>query len=390
MHSSRNIQNSDSSSVLGLRPTYHRVGSIDVDGENLELGDIGRSAPSTYSDITSHLSNYTPSIEPLRTTTEDLFGQSPHEVNLTKAVPAIKTKRHAWPHWNPRQGWRFGVLVGCYISAVVLTINFILLLVGVFRYGGFTMGSFSWNLTTPLGNTQVQTNWTEWDGKTPIEAQVSLSNNGTFHLIGSTTYRKVYNISDYTKFQDALPHIVWPNLTVVNASEIHSISDVPLVASLLSDAYWLSSPYLHVNYALSNPIKNSSSIQIGLIFMIIVIIANATKLAVMYTLYKDPSSHLVAMGDVVASFLARPDTTTAGMCNLDKVILSISYFTLNRLVTTLHIAQEWNTYGTIRKGLRVPNPTPDSCQRPTYFLDLPFRWAIPLICISGLLHWLLS
>lgn len=51
-------------------------------------------------------------------------------------------------------------------------------------------------------------------------------------------------------------------------------------------------------------------------------------------------------------------------------------------------AREWNTLGTTRKGLRVTDPSGE--QRSTYFLQLPYSWAVPLICVSGTLHWLLS
>ena len=41
-----------------------------------------------------------------------------------------------------------------------------------------------------------------------------------------------------------------------------------------------------------------------------------------------------------------------------------------------------------RKGLRVTEPKAQ--QRSTYFLQLPYRWGVPLMITSGLLHWLLS
>lgn len=41
-----------------------------------------------------------------------------------------------------------------------------------------------------------------------------------------------------------------------------------------------------------------------------------------------------------------------------------------------------------RKGLRVTRP--QEKQRSTYFLSLPYKWALPLVAASGILHWLLS
>ncbi|KAF2808778.1 uncharacterized protein BDZ99DRAFT_39707 [Mytilinidion resinicola] len=67
---------------------------------------------------------------------------------------------------------------------------------------------------------------------------------------------------------------------------------------------------------------------------------------------------------------------------------SISYFALNRLCTSISFITEWNSHATTRKGLRVTNPA--GAQRPAYFLQVPYRWAIPLTTMSGVLHWLLS
>jgi len=41
-----------------------------------------------------------------------------------------------------------------------------------------------------------------------------------------------------------------------------------------------------------------------------------------------------------------------------------------------------------RKGLRVSHPIDQ--QRSTYFLQLPYKWAVRLITTSRVLHWLLS
>lgn len=51
-------------------------------------------------------------------------------------------------------------------------------------------------------------------------------------------------------------------------------------------------------------------------------------------------------------------------------------------------AAEWNSLATTRKGLRVTRPRGQ--QRDTYFLQLPYKWSLPLTAASGGLHWLLS
>lgn len=52
------------------------------------------------------------------------------------------------------------------------------------------------------------------------------------------------------------------------------------------------------------------------------------------------------------------------------------------------LADEWNDYAHHRKTLRVTSPSGD--QRSTYRLQLPYKYGIPLIVMSGLLHWLVS
>lgn len=54
----------------------------------------------------------------------------------------------------------------------------------------------------------------------------------------------------------------------------------------------------------------------------------------------------------------------------------------------MFVAKEWSTYGTDRKPLRVTSPVGQ--QRGTYWLNVPFRFAIPITIVSGLFHWLAS
>jgi hypothetical protein len=74
--------------------------------------------------------------------------------------------------------------------------------------------------------------------------------------------------------------------------------------------------------------------------------------------------------------------------NSPQLVLSMCYLGLNNICTFLASAEEWNNFAHTRKGLRVSQPTGE--QRSTYFLQLPYRWATPLMITSGVLHWLLS
>ncbi|KAF2430337.1 hypothetical protein EJ08DRAFT_660813 [Tothia fuscella] len=75
--------------------------------------------------------------------------------------------------------------------------------------------------------------------------------------------------------------------------------------------------------------------------------------------------------------------------NAAQPILSFLYFSYNGLFTSLFVAYEWESFSRKRKGLRV-SATPIGSQRSTYFLQLPYRAALPLMVISGGLHWLVS
>lgn len=52
-------------------------------------------------------------------------------------------------------------------------------------------------------------------------------------------------------------------------------------------------------------------------------------------------------------------------------------------------AREWNSFATQRKGLRISG-VPEGAQRSTYFLQLPYRFALPIMLCSTTLHWLVS
>lgn len=75
--------------------------------------------------------------------------------------------------------------------------------------------------------------------------------------------------------------------------------------------------------------------------------------------------------------------------NAAQPVFSTLYFSYNNIVTSMTAAHEWSTYAISRKGLRV-STRPKGAQRSTYFLSLPYRYAIPLMVCAALLHWLIS
>ena len=77
------------------------------------------------------------------------------------------------------------------------------------------------------------------------------------------------------------------------------------------------------------------------------------------------------------------------MANLPQLILSTVYYTYNGLLTCFFLSYEWDQFSRQRKGLRV-SQCPQRAQRTTYFLQLPYRFAFPLLTFSAFLHWLCS
>lgn len=76
------------------------------------------------------------------------------------------------------------------------------------------------------------------------------------------------------------------------------------------------------------------------------------------------------------------------VANSPQALLSFLFLTYNGLFTCMLMANEWSDYAYERKPLRVSNPVGD--QRSTYRLQLPYKYGIPLMVLSGTLHWLVS
>ncbi|PUU77973.1 hypothetical protein B9Z19DRAFT_1115177 [Tuber borchii] len=76
------------------------------------------------------------------------------------------------------------------------------------------------------------------------------------------------------------------------------------------------------------------------------------------------------------------------LANLPQTILSFLYLTYNSLFTCMLSGHEWSLFGHHHRTLRVTSPRPG--QRSTYWLQIPYTYAIPLMILSGLLHWLTS
>lgn len=77
------------------------------------------------------------------------------------------------------------------------------------------------------------------------------------------------------------------------------------------------------------------------------------------------------------------------VANSFQVVLSTTYFLYNSLYTAQCAALEWATHAHgKRKSLRVTWPRGQ--QRSTYYLQLPYRYSIPLTTLLVLMHFLIS
>ncbi|KAK0118615.1 hypothetical protein ONS96_011706 [Cadophora gregata f. sp. sojae] len=76
------------------------------------------------------------------------------------------------------------------------------------------------------------------------------------------------------------------------------------------------------------------------------------------------------------------------VANLPQVIVSCLYFAYNTIYTSMVSADEWSRFTVHRKALRTTDPRGE--QRSTYWLSLPWTYALPLAVASAVLHWLVS
>ncbi|KAF6827446.1 hypothetical protein CMUS01_08998 [Colletotrichum musicola] len=77
------------------------------------------------------------------------------------------------------------------------------------------------------------------------------------------------------------------------------------------------------------------------------------------------------------------------LANTPQVIASVTYYLYNSLFTSISISTEWDRFSSEPKGLRVSS-RPRQDQKETYFLQLPYRYSLPLAAFSACVHWLIS
>ncbi|KAF5378412.1 hypothetical protein D9757_011163 [Collybiopsis confluens] len=213
--------------------------------------------------------------------------------------------------------------------------------------------------------------------------------------------------------------------------------------------WWWAAGNVRINYCLSQPAVTQCQLNFNVPLLVLVIVFNIVKVTCIVVAIKirnnDP---LVTIGDAIASFTSDPDIHTRDMClassdiqfdewktnrnqatldnanihlgigkahaqnfligagwtvpkegygallasalvaNSPQLFLSLVYLLFNSLCTKVFLAREWFSYAHTRKPLRVSSP--QGKQRSTYSLQMPYRFVLPLMAYSTLVHWLLS
>lgn len=89
-----------------------------------------------------------------------------------------------------------------------------------------------------------------------------------------------------------------------------------------------------------------------------------------------------------SAFADRSVLRGAVTVNAPQLLFSYLYFVYNEIFTCMHIGKEWGQFAKRPTLLRVSRA--QGRQRWTYWLSLPWRYSVPLIVVSALLHWLVS
>ncbi|KAM0554024.1 hypothetical protein ACHAPJ_007099 [Fusarium lateritium] len=76
------------------------------------------------------------------------------------------------------------------------------------------------------------------------------------------------------------------------------------------------------------------------------------------------------------------------LANVPQLLIGGCWYLMNSILTQMLVSHQWARSAFIRKTLRVS--LPQGKQRSSYELSLPYRYGIPLLVISTLIHWLVS
>lgn len=95
-----------------------------------------------------------------------------------------------------------------------------------------------------------------------------------------------------------------------------------------------------------------------------------------------------AVSNLAGISLGLPITANVILANAPQVSVSFAYLFYNNILTCMVLAEEYSRYAWTRKPLRVSRPR--GKQRSTFWLQIPYKYSIPLLGASALLHWLIA
>jgi hypothetical protein len=81
-------------------------------------------------------------------------------------------------------------------------------------------------------------------------------------------------------------------------------------------------------------------------------------------------------------------TTNALLINSPQLAISIAYVLYDTIITSMFVSYECSKFSITRKVLRVSRPR--GSQKSTYWLQLPYRYSLPIMISAATLHWLVS
>lgn len=92
--------------------------------------------------------------------------------------------------------------------------------------------------------------------------------------------------------------------------------------------------------------------------------------------------------NVVQLSLNLPVIANVVLANTPQVLVSFAYLFYNSILTCMVMADEYAGFGSIRKALRVSQPRVK--QRSTFWLQIPYKYSVPMLSSAALLHWLIA
>lgn len=96
----------------------------------------------------------------------------------------------------------------------------------------------------------------------------------------------------------------------------------------------------------------------------------------------------VSLGNTISNRAISSTLGVVVLANLPQVAFSFVYLSYNALATSLLANREYISYSQKRKRLRLSEPRIG--QKSTYYLQIPYRYGIPLMIWSSSLHYLIS